>query len=64
MPSDTDSSRVNLVESFEHGLGKLVGYVGVHVVVRGPWRGRCVNVEASARAEVIALVFAFDANTT
>ncbi len=64
MPSDTDAIRVDLIESLEDCLGQLFGNVGVHVVIGRPWGGSCIDVEAGAGAEVVAIIFAFDANST
>jgi hypothetical protein len=61
--SDTDAAGVELGELGEDGLGQFLGDVAVHIVAC-VIRGLCsVDVEASAGAEVISIILAFDVKT-
>lgn len=65
MPSHTvsrnaDPPLIDLRERRKHSLGQLLGDIGVHVVAVVVGRLGSVDVEASAGAEVVCVVFAFD----
>ncbi len=60
MPEDADPRCVDLLEGVGDRRGELGGDVAVHVVALGPGFPGRVDVEASAGAEIVGVVFARD----
>jgi len=52
-----DAGRVEFWKGGEERLGKFASYVGFHFVVCGPGRGGCIDVETSATAKVVGVIF-------
>ena len=60
MARNANPSLIDLRERRKHSLGQLLGDIGVHVVAVVVGRLGSVDVEASAGAEVVCVVFAFN----
>ncbi len=60
VPCNAHPTPVQLLEFLKQRAGQLVGDIAVHPVAVFPGLGGRVDVEAGARAEVVAVVFAFE----
>lgn len=64
MSGDTDAGCIQLGESGEYGLGKLILDICVHVVTVIIWSLGCVNIESSTGTEVVSIILTLDTEST
>lgn len=60
MPEERDGGGGEGGEGGEEERREFGDDVAFHLVICGPWRLGCVDVESCAGAEVVGFVFAFD----